>query len=77
MGELTEKPILFQQVSKEDYIKTLLEKHHTSEAFANALTEMLTAIGNGLHDTEPRTEASTTPTTIKEWMHEHLVYQLK
>ncbi|MDQ1095812.1 MULTISPECIES: NmrA family NAD(P)-binding protein [Chryseobacterium] len=73
MSELTGKPIRFQQVSKEDYIQTLLGQHHTSEAFAISLTEMLTAIGNGLYDTEPRTESTTTPTTIKEWMIENLV----
>jgi hypothetical protein len=41
------------------------------------LTDMSTAIGNGLHDTEPRTEATTTPTTIKEWMSENLVSKIK
>ncbi|WP_294306868.1 NAD(P)H-binding protein [uncultured Chryseobacterium sp.] len=77
LSELTGKTIRFQQVSGEDYIKTLLEKHHTSEAFANALTDMLTAIGNGLHDTELKTETSLKPTTIKEWMNENLVPELK
>ncbi|MDH6252400.1 uncharacterized protein YbjT (DUF2867 family) [Chryseobacterium sp. H1D6B] len=73
MSELTGKPVHFQQVSKEDYIKTLLEEHHTSEAFAVSLTEMLTAISNGLYDTEPRTKTSSTPTPIKEWLSESLV----
>lgn len=77
MSELTGKPIRFHQVSEQDYIKTLLEKHHTSEAFAISLTEMLTAIGNGLHDTEQRTETSKTATTIKEWMGENLVSKIK
>ncbi|WP_027387786.1 NmrA family NAD(P)-binding protein [Chryseobacterium gregarium] len=77
MSELTGKPIRFQQVSKKDYIKTLLGEHHTSEAFANSLTEMLTAIGNGLYDTETRTETTATPTTIKEWMIENLVSKIK
>ncbi len=77
MSELTGKTIHFQQVSEQDYIKTLLEKHHTSEAFAISLTKMLTAIGNGLHDTEKRTETSKTATTIKEWMSENLVSKIK
>ena len=77
MSELTGRPIRFQQVSPEDYRKTLWKQHHTSEAFATSLTEMLTAIGNGLYDTEPRTEASTTPTTIKQWMRENLISELK
>ncbi|WP_261511825.1 NAD(P)H-binding protein [Chryseobacterium paludis] len=77
MSELTEKPIRFQQVSKEDYIEALLVEHHTSEAFAISLTEMLTAIGNGLYDTEPRTEESTTSTTIREWLKENLVSKIK
>ncbi|WP_294304237.1 NAD(P)H-binding protein [uncultured Chryseobacterium sp.] len=77
MSELMGKPIRFQQVSEQDYIKTLLEKHHTSEAFAISLTEMLTAIGNGLHDTEKRIETSKTATTIKEWMGENLVSKIK
>ncbi|WP_415326796.1 hypothetical protein [Chryseobacterium sp. MMS23-Vi53] len=76
MSELTGKAIHFQQVSKEDYIKTLLEKHHTSEAFAISLTEMLTAIGNGLYDRESRTNESTTSTTIKEWLADNLVYKI-
>ncbi|MEO5909655.1 MAG: hypothetical protein ABIP95_02150 [Pelobium sp.] len=76
LSELTGKAIRFQQVSEKDYIKTLLEHHSTSEAFANSLTEMLTAIGNGLYETEQRTEASTTPTTIKDWMSENLVSKI-
>lgn len=77
MSELTGKTIRFQEVSKEDYIKTLLEEHHTSEAFAISLTEMVTAIGNGLYERELRTNANTTPTTIKEWMIESLVSKIK
>lgn len=76
LSELTGKQILFQQISKEDYIKTLLDHHSTTKAFANSLTDMLTAIGNGLYDTEPRTDATTTPTTIKEWMIENLVSKM-
>ncbi|MCY0977212.1 NAD(P)H-binding protein [Chryseobacterium wangxinyae] len=75
LSELIGKPIRFQQVSNEDYIKTLLRQHHTSEAFAVSLTEMLTAIGNGLYDTEPRTNY--TSTTIKEWMRENVVDKIK
>lgn len=77
MSELAEKPIRFQRVSKKDYIKTLLEEHHTSEAFATSLTEMLTAIGSGLYDSESRTELTTTSITIKEWMIENLVSKIK
>lgn len=77
MNELTGKSILFQQVSSKEYIKTLLEQHHTSEAFAISLTEMLTAIGSGLYDAEPRTEATATSTTIKEWMIENLVSKIQ
>ncbi len=65
-----------QQASKEDYVKTLLEHHASTEAFASSLTEMLTAIGNGLYVTEHRTQASTTPTTIKEWMSDNLVSKI-
>ena len=75
LSELTGKPIRFQQVSNDDYIKTLLGQHHTSEAFAVSLTEMLTAIGNGLYDTEPSTNY--TSTTIKEWMRENVVDKIK
>ncbi|MCJ8152741.1 NAD(P)H-binding protein [Chryseobacterium sp. SSA4.19] len=76
MSDVAGKPIRFQQVSKEDYIKTLLEEHHTSKAFANSLTEMLEAIGSGLYAIEPRTEATTTTTTIKEWMIENLISKI-
>lgn len=75
LSELTGKPIRFQQVSNEDYIKTLLQQHHTSEAFAISLTEMLTAIGNGLYDAEPRTDDTTI--TIKDWMIENVVDKIK
>lgn len=75
LSELTGKPIRFQQVSNDDYMKTLLRQHYTSEAFAVSLTEMLTAIGNGLYDTEPR--INYTSTTIKEWMRENVVDKIK
>lgn len=75
LSELTGKPIRFQQVSGEDYIKTLLEQHHTSEAFAVSLTEMLTAIGNGLYDAEAITDHTTT--AINDWMIENVVDKIK
>ncbi|WP_042723163.1 NAD(P)H-binding protein [Flavobacterium sp. B17] len=75
LSELTGKPIRFQQVSNKDYITTLLEKHYTSEAFAVSLTEMLTAIGNGLYDSEQRTDR--TKTIIKDWMRENVVDKIK
>lgn len=75
MSELTGKPIRFQQVSSKDYIKTLLEQHHTSEAFAISLTEMLTAIGNGVYDSGQSTDR--TKTTIKDWMRENVVDKIK
>ncbi|MFC3158019.1 Uncharacterized conserved protein YbjT, contains NAD(P)-binding and DUF2867 domains [Chryseobacterium arachidis] len=77
MSELTGKNIRFLQVSKDQYIKTLLEQHHTSEAFAISLTEMLTAIDNGLYEIEQRAVVNSTPTTIREWMNENLVSKLK
>lgn len=76
LSELIRKPIRFQQVSNKDYVKTLLEQHHASKAFAYSLTDMLTAIGKGLYNTELRTDATTTPTTIKEWMSENLVSKI-
>lgn len=75
LGELAGKPIRFQQVSREDYVKTLLG-HHSTEAFANSLTDMFVAIEKGLYNAEPRTQSSTTPTTIKEWLTENLVYKI-
>lgn len=76
MSGLTGKSIRFVQVSPEDYQKTLLEKHHTSEAFAISLTEMLTAIGNGLYEKEQRTKESSSPTTVRAWMSENLVSKI-
>jgi len=75
LSELIGKPIRFQEVSKEDYVKTLLG-HHSTEAFANSLTDMFVAIENGLYDSEQRTDTTTTPTTIKEWMSENLVSKI-
>jgi hypothetical protein len=37
---------------------------------------MLTAIGKGLYNRELRADATTTPTTIKEWMSENLVSKI-
>jgi uncharacterized protein YbjT (DUF2867 family) len=75
LSELVGKPIRFQQVSREDYVNTLLG-HHSTEAFANSLTDMFVAIERGLYNSEPRTIESTSATTIKEWMSENLVSKI-
>jgi uncharacterized protein YbjT (DUF2867 family) len=71
MTEVFGRPIRYQQVPAEAY-KANLMRFGQSEAAAQWLTELLTAIDGGLYNTEPRTPESTTPTTFRQWCEEVL-----
>lgn len=67
LSEALNKTVRFQQVPREKYVETLLGHDSTIE-FSNSLTDMFEAIPKGLYDAEPRTNATTTETTIQEWI---------
>ena len=71
MTEVLGRPIRFQEVSGPAYKASLVE-HGQGEAFAQGLVEMFRAIGEGLHDADPRTPESTTPTTFEQWCRDTL-----
>ncbi|MBC7798406.1 MAG: NAD(P)H-binding protein [Pyrinomonadaceae bacterium] len=70
------KTIRFQQVTRHDYIKTLLGIG-SSEAFANALTDMFEAIPQGLYEMEKRTSETTTATSIHDWLEHSFLPKIK
>ena len=43
-----------------------------SDAMANGMVEMMVAKDQGLDNAEPRTPASTTPTSFRQWCEEVL-----
>ncbi len=71
MSQVLERPIRYQEVPGPAYKATLIE-HGQSEGFAQSLIDMFHAIGEGLHDADPRTPESTTPTTFEAWCRDTL-----
>jgi uncharacterized protein YbjT (DUF2867 family) len=65
------RPVRFQRISDDAY-KARLLSFGMSEAMAQATLDMWTAYGEGLDLGEPRTAASTTPTTFREWCEDTL-----
>ena len=66
MTDVLGRPVRFQQIAG-DAFKTRLLSFGMSEAMAQATLDMWTAYGEGLDLGEPRTAASTTPTTFRQW----------
>jgi uncharacterized protein YbjT (DUF2867 family) len=66
MSDVLGRPIRYRQVSAESYQATLIE-HGTNTAWAQWLTALLARVDQGLYNAEPRTPASTTPTTFRQW----------
>jgi len=66
MTHVLGRPIRFQQVPGAAYKASLIE-HGASEAFAQSIVDMCAAIAAGLHEADPRTPESTTPTTFESW----------
>jgi uncharacterized protein YbjT (DUF2867 family) len=71
MTEVLGRPVRFQQTADDAY-KTRLLSFGMSEAMAQATLDMWTAYGKGLDLGEPRTAASTTPTTFRQWCEDTL-----
>lgn len=71
MSEVLDRPVRFQRVSPEDYLATLVA-HGASPATGRAMLEMVKAKDDGLDNAEPRTPASSSPTTFARWCEEVL-----
>jgi uncharacterized protein YbjT (DUF2867 family) len=66
MSDVLGRPIRYQQVPAEAFKANLLA-HGMAEPWAQSLTDLLVAVDHGIYNTEPRTPASTTPTTFRQW----------
>lgn len=71
MSEVLGKSVAFQQIPG-DAFKTRLLGAGMSEAMAQAMLDMSVAKNEGLDNAEPRTPASTTPTSFRQWCEEVL-----
>ena len=71
MSKVLERPIRYQEVPGPAYKATLIE-HGASEGFAQGYIDMFHEIAQGIHDADPRTPESTTPTTFESWCAESL-----
>jgi len=66
ISEVFGRPVRFQQIAGEAYKARLIEAG-VSEAMAQGMLDMMTAKNAGLDNGEPRTPASTTPTSFRQW----------
>ena len=66
MSDVLGKPVTFQQIPGEAF-KARLLSFGASEAMAQATLDMMMAKNNGLDDGEPRTAASSSPTSFRQW----------
>ncbi|WP_040807832.1 NAD(P)H-binding protein [Nocardia concava] len=71
MSEVLGRPIGYQWQSLDDCRATLTARG-TSEAMATAFVDMMRAKESGLDDAVPRTEATASPTTFREWCEQTL-----
>ncbi len=69
LSEALGKPVHFQQISREDNLKNLLQ-FGLSEALANGVSDMYESIAKGLYSVEPRTPETTAPTSYRDWIAE-------
>jgi uncharacterized protein YbjT (DUF2867 family) len=69
MSEVLQRPIRFQQIPSEAY-KATLTQHGMSEAWAQGLVDMATAVDQGVYDAEPRSPQFPTPTSFRQWCEE-------
>ncbi|TIM51307.1 MAG: NAD-dependent epimerase/dehydratase family protein, partial [Mesorhizobium sp.] len=69
MSQVLGKPVRFEQVSFEAFRAGFIERG-ASEAFAQAMVDMLEAKNEDLDTAEPRTPESTTPTSFRQWCEE-------
>jgi uncharacterized protein YbjT (DUF2867 family) len=71
MTDVLDRPIHFQRIPDDAY-KARLLSIGMSEAMAEATLDMWTAYGEGLTLKAPRTDASTTPTSFRQWCEDTL-----
>ncbi|KAA2266167.1 NAD(P)H-binding protein [Solihabitans fulvus] len=71
MSEVLGKTVRYQQISV-DAFGADLARHGMSEAMVRGMVDMIVAKAQGLDNVEPRTPASTTPTTFRQWCEDML-----
>jgi uncharacterized protein YbjT (DUF2867 family) len=71
MTDVLDRPVRFQRTPDDAY-KARLLSFGMSEPMAQATLDMWTAYGEGLDLAEPRTAASTTPTSFRQWCEDTL-----
>lgn len=71
MSKVLQRPIRFQQIPGETY-KARLTGFGMSDAMAQGMLDMAMAKNEGLDNALPRTPASTTPTSFRQWSEEVL-----
>jgi uncharacterized protein YbjT (DUF2867 family) len=71
MTDVLDRPVRFQRIPDDAY-KARLLSFGMSEAMAQATLDMWTAYDDGLDLAEPRTAASTTPTSFRQWCEDTL-----
>lgn len=71
MSEVLEKPVRFQEMSNEALKSGMLERGQ-SEAMAQGMIDMMTAIKEGIYSNHPHTPRTSTPTSFRQWCEEVL-----
>jgi uncharacterized protein YbjT (DUF2867 family) len=71
MADVLDRPVRFERIPDDAY-KARLVGLGMSEAMAQATLDMWTAYGEGLDLAKPRTAASTTPTSFRQWCEDTL-----
>jgi uncharacterized protein YbjT (DUF2867 family) len=71
MTDVLDRPVRFQRIPDDAY-KARLLSFGMSDAMAQATLDMWTAYDEGLDLEEPRTDASTTPTSFRQWCEDTL-----
>ena len=66
MSDVLGRPIRYQQVTM-DAFGAQLAGHGMTPAMVRGMVEMFRAKNEGMDNAEPRTAASTTPTTFRQW----------
>jgi uncharacterized protein YbjT (DUF2867 family) len=72
MSDVLEQPVSYQQVPIDAFTQQLADRG-MSDAMITGMVEMMVAKDQGLDNAEPRTPASTTPTSFRQWCEEVLL----
>jgi uncharacterized protein YbjT (DUF2867 family) len=67
-----ERPVRYCEASANNYVQTLVESGASAE-YARSVVEMFSGLAQGIMRAEPRTLASTTPTTLAAWAESELL----